>query len=40
MFQKAQRWGIESLLKEIMAKNFLNVGRDLDMQVNEANPII
>jgi len=29
--------GVKSLFKEIMADIFLNLGRDLDIQVHEAN---
>ena len=29
--------GVESLFKEIVAENFPNLGRDLDIQVFEAN---
>lgn len=37
-FQKEKRKkGAESLLKEITAENFSNLGRDLDIQVHEAN---
>lgn len=36
-FEKERQKEAESLSKEIMTENFPNLGRDLDIQVHEAN---
>ena len=35
--KKREQKAVESLFKEIMAENFSNLGRDLDIQAHEAN---
>lgn len=35
--RRRKGWGKESLLKEIMAKNFQILGKDLDIQVHEVH---
>lgn len=35
--KKLRKKGVESLLKEIMTQSFPNLGKYLDIQVNESN---